>query len=88
MLVMFSDNEATLLLAITDADLDILREQRTLEYINPPHRPQLVKNIVVMHGKDKQAVIDLIREAGVQVTEAQLDVLRKGERTDRPRRPS
>lgn len=88
MFVMFSDTEATLLLAITDADLATLAEKRTLEYIDPPHAPQLVKNIVVMHGKDKAAVIELIREAGVQITEAQLDVYRKGERTDRPRRPS
>ena len=88
MLVMFADNDATLLLAITDADIATLRTKRTLEYIDPPHRPQLVKNIVVLHGTDKQAVIDLIREAGIQVTESQLDVFRKGERTDRPRRPS
>lgn len=86
MLVMFADNDATLLLAITDADLGTLAERHTLEYINPPHDAQLVKNIVVFHGKDKAEVIALIREAGVKVTEAQFDVFRKGERTDRPRK--
>lgn len=88
MLVMFADNDATMLLAITDADLETLATKHTLEYIDPPHAPQLVKNIVVFHGKDKAEVIALIKEAGVKVTEAQLDVFRKGERTDRPRRPS
>lgn len=86
MLVMFGDNDAMLLLAITDADLKTLASKRTLEYIDPPHAPQLVKNIVLFHGKDKAEVIALIRESGVQVTEAQFDIYRKGERTDRPRK--
>jgi hypothetical protein len=84
---MFTNNDAHPVAGDHDADLDTLRSQHTLEYIDPPHAPQLVKNIVVMHGKDKAEVIALIRAAGIQVTEAQLDVFRKGVRTDKPRRP-
>jgi uncharacterized protein (DUF58 family) len=82
MLVMFGDR-GVLMLGLVDSDIETLRDGRTLEYINPPHRPQLVKDIVVFKGKDREAVIALIRSAGVNFTEAMADKYRRGERTDR-----
>lgn len=84
MIVMFGDN-GVLILAITANDVDTLADGRTLTYLNPPHDPQLVRDIVIMAGKDKEDVICMIREAGIQnIHEETFEKYRRGERTDRP----
>lgn len=85
MLVMFSDNNV-LILALTNKDLATMAEGRTLEYINPPHAPQLIRDIVVLHAPDKQKFVEQLRATGVKVTEASRDTFEKflnDERTDR-----
>lgn len=87
MIVMFGNNQ-TLLLAIVDSDLERIRQGLTLTYENPPHDAQLVKNIVIMHGKDKASVVELLRAGGVQLSEETETKYRRGDRTDRPRKPN
>lgn len=82
MLVMFSDNNV-LMLALTDKDLATMKDGKTVEYINPPHGPQLIRDIVVMHAPDKQQLLEQLRAAGVKVTEKMRDAFMKDERTDR-----
>jgi len=81
MLVMFGSN-AVLILAIVDSDLEKIQAGKTLEYVNPPHDPQLVANILVMHGKDKADVVRQINEAGCVVDELTIEKYLAGERTD------
>jgi len=82
MLVMFGER-GVLMLALVDSDIETLRSGRTLEYVNPPHAPQLVKDIVIFQGADREAVIQQMRAAGVQITEPFAEKYRRGERTDR-----
>ena len=82
MLVMFSDNNV-LLLAIVDKDLEKLKEGHTLEYINPPHGPQLIRDIVLLHAPDKEQLVASLRAAGVQVNDGMLQAYLRGGRTDR-----
>lgn len=82
MLVMFGNN-AMLVLAIVQSDVDKIRAGRTLEYINPPHAPQLVKDIVVMYGRDKADVLRQVRAAGVAVDDVTVDKFLAGARTDK-----
>jgi len=88
MIVMFAAEQPILILGIIDSDQKFLDDGRTLTYENPPHRPQLVRDIVVFRGKDKADVIRLMREAGLKITEHQAKSIIDTEgRTDRPRKP-
>lgn len=82
MLVMYGDNH-TLILAIVDTDLEKIKGGETLEYINPPHGAQLVRDIIVCHAPDKAAMLKLLEEAKVNVSEPMREAYLKGERTDR-----
>lgn len=85
MLVMFQ-SDGTLILAITDPDVDRLVAGETVEYVNPPHDPQLVRDIVLLHGVDKADVIAQIKACGLDVPEVVFEGYLKDERTDRPRK--
>lgn len=86
MLVMFGQ-PATLILAIIEKDVEKIKAGLTLEYIDPPHDPQLVRNIVVMYGATKEDVIRQVKAAGVEVSEPLLERYRADGRTDRPFKP-
>lgn len=82
MLVMFG-NGGNLVLAIVDSDVEKLKSGLTLEYVNPPHEAPLVKNILVVHGADREEVLSLVRAAGINITESFAETYRASGRTDR-----
>ncbi len=85
MIVGHGDNHV-LLIGLVESDLTDLRARgatKTFEGTNI-----LVKDIIVVYGKDKAELIALLQEAGVEASEAVLDTYRRGERTDRRREPS
>lgn len=88
MLVLFR-TDGMLILALTDADLDTLVAGQTVEYVNPPHDPQLVQDIVLLHGTDRPDVMHQLGALGLEwppSAEATLRQYLNGERTDRPRK--
>lgn len=95
MIVGMGDN-ATLVLAITAKDLEHLQSGRTgtlhaetLAYEGA--RPLgLVQNVVVLYADDKESLIKILEECGVDNHPATIpgwaDKARRGERTDKPKK--
>lgn len=84
MLIGHGDNNVLLIAIIEDEVVD-LQKGLTLTYEG---MNLLTKDVVVIYGRDKEHVIEQLRTAGVALSGDMIDKYRRGERTDKPRRPS
>jgi hypothetical protein len=95
MIVGMGDN-ATLVIAITDAEVDHLKSGKagtahgeTLAY-EGAEPLGLVQNVVVLYAADKEQLIKIFQDAGVDARTHTIpgwaDKVRRGERTDKPRK--
>jgi hypothetical protein len=80
MLVMYADDGFTLVLAITNDEVEDMKIGNMLTYFGPQAR--LAKNICIMYGRDKQHVLEQIKAAGVKVSKSWEDLFMSGKRTD------
>lgn len=92
MLVMFSGPgpglRPTLILGFVGEDLVTLKRELTKEYINAPHDPQLVQDIIVCYAESKAVLLEMFKTAGVQVDELTAQQYLEGKRTDKGWTPS
>ena len=95
MIVAKGDN-ATLVLAITAADLKHLQSgevgtpfAQTLSYEGPSPLG-LVQNVILLYAENKEALIRIFQESGVDAQSTTIpgwaDTFRRGERTDKPKK--
>ena len=78
-------NNNVLLIAIIEDEVVDLQKGLTLTYEG---MNLLTKDVVVIYGRDKEHVIEQLTAAGVALSGDMIDRYRRGERTDKPRRPS
>lgn len=84
MIVGYGDRNV-LLLGITDAEIEELRAGKTQTFEGCR---MMTKDILLMWGRDKEHVLEQLIESGVMVSGQMADKYRKGERTDRPKKPA
>ena len=89
-------NNGTLVVAITKADVEHLQSGKvgtpygeTLSYTG--EQPLgLVQNVIMLYAEDKEALIRIFQESGVDANAKTIpgwaDKVRRGERTDKPKK--
>ena len=84
MIIGYGDNN-TLLIGLIESDIQRLQTGLTETFEGTR---VLVKDIIVVWGRDKEHLIELLKSGGVAVSEEMAEKYRRGERTDNPRKPS
>lgn len=80
-------NNNVLLIGLVEKDIEELHRGFTHTYENPPHGPFLTRDIVIVWGRDKAHLLELLNAAGVDCSEPMAADYLAGKRTDKPRRP-
>lgn len=76
-----TDGPTTIVIGIVESDVESMRSGRTLTWEDAGVEFR-GRNVIIFYGTDKTDLVNQLRAAGVQVSEAWEDLYMRGDRTD------